>query len=520
MSAHPAGAARAPVRVTTAREAAARDAAAIAAGTASSTLMRHAGERAAAEILRRYPKRAHGGVAVFAGTGNNGGDGWVVARVLASHGHPVRVIPAGEPRTPDAAAAQALAIATRGVTIGGEPGDARLVVDALLGTGAAGTPRDGVAALVGQVNAMRGHGAVVVSLDVPSGVDADAGPTPIAVHAHLTLAFGTMKRGLLLARDLTGVIAVLDIGLGAAGDDDGAPELVSHAWVRAQVPRISAHAHKGTRRKLAIVGGQPGMAGAAIVAARAAMRSGIGMVRLVVARESLPVVQAAVPYATAAAWPARDEDVRDAVTDWADTVLIGPGLGDSPSSLALAERVLGAWRGPVVADADALNVFKGEASNLGTLLAGRPALITPHPAEAGRLLGVPTEMVNARRFEIGAELAAAAQAAVLLKGVPTVITDRAGVRRVCAAGTAALAAAGSGDLLAGIAATMLAQTGRAAAAGAIAAWVHGHAAELATDGRTPRGITLEMVERALSAVWALSDGDPLPPVLAELPAAP
>ena len=514
------GASRTPVRVTTAKESAARDAAAIAAGTPSSQLMKRAGECAAAEILRRFPKRAHAGVAVFAGTGNNGGDGWVVARALAMHGAPVCVVPAGEPRSADAAAARKAALATRRVGEAGDCGDARLIVDALLGTGSAGEPRGTVATAIGQVNAARGHGAVVVSLDLPSGVDTDSGHATQAVHAHLTLTFGSMKRGLLLQRDLAGVIAVLDIGLGAAGDDDGAPELVSHAWVRAQVPRIPAAAHKGTRKKLAIVGGQPGMAGAAIVAARAAMRSGIGMVRLVVARESLPVVQAAVPYATAAAWPARDEDVRSAVTDWADTVLIGPGLGDSPTSLALAERVLTAWRGPVVADADALNVFKGEAANLGKLHAGRPALLTPHPAECGRLLGVRADEVNARRFEIGAELAQAAQAAVLLKGVPTVITDRAGVRRVSASGTAALAAAGSGDLLAGIAATMLAQTGRASASGAIAAWVHGHAAELATDGRTPRGITLEQVERALSTVWALSDGDPVPPVLAELPAAP
>ena len=404
------------------------------------------------------------------------------------------------------------------MTIATEPGHARIIVDALLGTAGSGAPRGTLAIAIEQINAARGHGAVIVSLDLPSGVEADTGHAAQAVHAHLTLTFGTMKRGLLVARDLAGVIAVLDIGLGHAGEGDGAPELVTHPWVRAQVPPILAAAHKGTRKKLAIVGGQPGMAGATILAARAAMRSGIGMVRLVVARESIPVVQEAVPHATAAAWPARDEDVRDAITDWADAVLIGPGLGDSPTSRALVERVLTAWRGPVVVDADALNVFKGDAAHLGTLLAGRPALLTPHSAECARLLGLAVDQVVARRFEIGAELAALAQAAVLLKGVPTVITDRAGVRRVSAAGTPALAAAGSGDLLAGIAATMLAQTGRAAASGAIAAWVHGHAAELASAGRTARGITLDHVERALSGVWALSDGDPEAPVLAELPA--
>ena len=512
------GALRAPVRITTARESAARDAAAIAAGTPSAALMQRAGEGAASIIAQRFAKRLAGGVAVLAGSGNNGGDGWIVARALAAHGVKVRVVPAGDPRTPDAAAARVAALATKGVSVASETGDARVVVDALLGTGAQGEPRGAVASAIAMLAPARAHGARIVALDLPSGLDADTGASHHAVRADLTITFGTLKRGLAIARDIAGAIIVLDIGLGASGDDDGAPELVTAAWARAQVPAIGATAHKGIRKKLAIVGGQPGMAGATILAARAAMRSGIGMVRLVVARESLPVVQAAAPHATAAAWPSRDEDVRDAITDWADAVLLGPGLGDSPASRALAERVLGSFRAPVVVDADALNVFKGDAASLGALLTGRPALLTPHAAECARLLATSTEDVLARRFEIGVELATLAQAAVILKGVPTVVSDRAGVRRVCVAGTPALAAAGSGDLLAGIAATLLAQTGRAAASGATAAWAHGRAAELACEGRSVRGVTLDHVERALSAVWTEAVTAPRAPVLAELSA--
>lgn len=513
------GAERTPVHVTTARESAARDAAAIAAGTPSASLMQRAGEGAAAIIAHRCAKRLAKGVAVLAGSGNNGGDGWVVARALAAHGVAVRVVPAGDPRTADAAAARVAALATKGVTVANAVGGERVVVDALLGTGAQGDPRGAVAALIAELAAARARGARIIALDLPSGLDADTGAAPHAARADLTITFGTLKRGLAIARDVSGAIVVLDIGLGASGDEDRAPELVTSAWARAQIPAIGATAHKGIRKKLAIVGGQPGMAGATILAARAAMRSGIGMVRLVVARESLPVVQAAEPHATAAAWPARDEDVRDAVTDWADAVLIGPGLGDSPESRALAECVLGAFRAPVVVDADALNVFKGDAKSLGALLAGRPAVITPHVAECARLIGASTDEVLARRFEIGAELAERAQAAVVLKGVPTVISDRAGVRRVCAHGTPALAAAGSGDLLAGITATILAQTGRAAASGAVAAWAHGRAAELASAGRrTVRGVTLSHVERALSAVWDEQEAPLAAPILAELPA--
>ena len=507
------------VRVTTAHEAAARDQAAIAAGTPSAVLMQRAGESAALCIARRFPTLLQHPVAIFAGTGNNGGDGWVVARELARRGAAVRVIPTGEPRTPEAAAARTEAMAAPGVTVGADAGDARLIVDALLGTGSSGAPRENIRTAISAIRAARARGAVVVAIDVPSGLDPDSGDAAHSVRADLTVTFGTLKRTLLIARGAAGAIIVTDIGLPGAEGRRASPALVTDSWVRERIPPIAADAHKGTRRKLAIVGGQAGMAGATILAARAAMRSGIGMVRLVVARDSIPVVQAAEPYALAAAWPVRDEDTRDAVADWADVVLLGPGLGDSPESRAVAERVLTSWRGPVVIDADGLNVFKGDAIRLGGLLAGRAALLTPHAAEFGRLAGTSTAEVLADRFEAGTALARITGAVVLLKGVPTVITSPVGDRWVSAAGTPALAAAGSGDLLGGIAATLLAQVGDPFAAGAAAAWAHGRAAEIAGAGRPVRGVTLREVERAISDVWRLDGPDPEAPVLAELPAA-
>jgi NAD(P)H-hydrate epimerase len=240
---------------------------------------------------------------------------------------------------------------------------------------------------------------------------------------------------------------------------------------------------------------------------------------VLVAPPNLAAVQQRVPYALAGAWPERDEDVRASVLEWADAVVIGPGLGRSAESRALVERILRAWRGPVLLDADALNVFAGAASELGALLAGRSALITPHVAEFGRLAGMSIAEVESRRFEIGAALARTVNAAVLLKGVPTVISGVDGERLVSATGNPVLAAAGSGDLLSGIAGTLLAQLDDAVAAGACAAWAHGRAAELATQGRaTIRGITLKRVERALSDVWPGAAITPEYPVLAELPA--
>lgn len=488
--------------------------------------MQRAGAAAAGEIALRYPFHVAGGSLVFAGPGNNGGDAWVVARALAATGALIQFHEPVQAKTSDAATERELALPT--VASMPAPVDfaPRLVIDGLLGTGATGAPRGPIVEAIARIDRLRANGAVVVSLDIPSGVDASSGEARgRCVTADLTLTFGTMKRGILAARDRCGAVAVLDIGLGAAADiDDGAPPLVDEQWMASVLPAIPADAHKGTRKRVAIVGGARGMAGAVVLAARAAARSGVGMVKLVVAPDSLPVVQEAEPSALAATWPADDETLRRDVADWADCVALGPGLGRSAETRDLVERILRMWAGPVVIDADALNVFTGDAERLGALLGGRPALLTPHPAEFGRLAGVETEAVLAARFDIGCDLARRCRAVVLLKGVPTVVTAPDGAQLVSASGSPVLATAGSGDVLTGIAATLLAQIGEPLAAGAAAAWAHGRAAELAIDAmpnvghRPTRGATLDDVLAALPATWQL---DPRPlryPVLAELPA--
>ena len=502
------------VRVTTAAEAAALDARAIGAGAPSRALMRRAGEAAAAEIARVYPDAMGAPVTVYAGPGNNGGDGWVVARALAERGVRVFVCEAGEPRSEESRAerAEATPLVSRGASA-----DSRIVVDALLGIGSTGAPHGQIAECIARIATAREGGAAVVAIDAPSGLDADTGDSRGAVRADLTLTFGTLKRGLAIARGVTGRIVVLDIGLGDAAPGDASPMLVDSRWARAHVPPISAEAHKGTRKKLIVIGGQVGMAGAPMLAARAAMRSGIGMVRLVVCRENIPVVQGAVPEAPAHAWPESDDEVQSTITSWADAVVIGPGLGASFGSRALVDRVLHGFPGPVVLDADALNVFANESEQLGALIGIRAALLTPHPAECARLLGVHINDVLERRFEIGAELAARTRASVLLKGVPTVVSSPTGDRLVSCAGTPVLAAAGSGDLLSGIAGTLLGQIGDALTAGACAAWVHGRAAEIAGRGYV-RGVTFANFDFALRRVWNEPLRELEPPALAELPA--
>lgn len=212
------------VRVVTAAAAAARDAAAIAAGTPSRALMRRAGEAAAHLIRTRFADRLRDGVFVVTGPGNNGGDGWVAARALAESGVRVRVREAVPSRTGDAFAAREDALPH--VTLGSGPGSEQVAIDALLGTGARGAPAGPMAEAVEDLVARRERGASVVALDLPSGIDADTGAGTLAVRADLTVSFGTIKRGHLLARAACGDIVVVDIGLGEHADlDDGAPSL-------------------------------------------------------------------------------------------------------------------------------------------------------------------------------------------------------------------------------------------------------------------------------------------------------
>jgi NAD(P)H-hydrate epimerase len=515
------------VRVVSARESAERDRAAIQQGTPSRVLMQRAGAAAAAEISRRFADRLRNGAIVFTGPGNNGGDGWVVAGLLARSGTGVTVVEAVEAKSPDAvaeknAAADAVRIVDWSSSLN-EADGAQLVIDALLGTGAEGEPRGKIADAISTINRLHSGGARVVALDLPSGLEATTGRHSVCVTADVTFSFGGVKRGSLLARDCCGAIVVLDIGLddasaatrgGAANGAGHLPWLVDGTWVRAHVPPIRYDAHKGTRKHLAVIAGGQGMAGAAVLCARAALRSGIGLVRALVAPENVSAIVAAAPSALIAPWPATAADRSAQISKWADAIVIGPGLGKSEQTRRLVEMVLSDSSLPVLLDADALNVFDADVSALGPLLKGRSALITPHVAEFARLAQIDIGDVLNNRFDAGTTMARSIGATVLLKGSPTVIFEPNGERYVVARGTAALGTGGSGDLLAGIAGTMLAQTLNASTSARCAAWVHGRAAELC---EYVRGTTLEDVLYALPRAW--NEGEPSvdPPVLAELP---
>lgn len=529
-------------RVTTAAQAAARDRAAIDAGTPSFDLMVRAGTAAARWMLDTHAERLARGVAVYAGTGNNGGDAWVVAAQLARAGVTVRVHATAAPNTADA---QRAAVLAAPYAVHEPPhGDEALVIDGLLGTGHRGALREQSAIACARIAAARARGARIVALDLPSGLDATTGEcTDGGVHAHETLTFGTIKRGLLLRRDLAGHIALLDIGLGAhAMGDDDAWEWAHRTPLAAAVPPIAWDAHKARRGRVAIVGGMSGMAGAVILAARGALTAGAGLVHGIVDAPSIGPLQVAVPQALAQRWPAPHDgegrDLADALPAM-DALAVGPGLGRTRHAARLVEALLHAVEKvdsvpSLVLDADALFLVAEVSATLGTDAAallrhwtrpiaqrGRAIVCTPHPREFERLLGEPLPTRWEERAQAARAFAERAGVTLLLKGTPTLVTD--GARIVAAPyGTPMLATGGSGDCLTGLIATMLAQGASALDAALLGAALHGRAAEIVTTARGGvRGALLDDVLAAMpDALHWLRAPESRAGVLAELPAVP
>jgi NAD(P)H-hydrate epimerase len=395
-------------------------------------------------------------------------------------------------------------------------GDEAVAVDGLLGTGATGEARDAIADALVALKALRAQGSFILALDTPSGLNATTGQAATAtVAADVTVTFGTLKRGLITSRGVPGAIEVADIGLGAAANiNDGAPVLLDARDVTGRVPLIGASSHKGTRGQVTIVGGNAGMAGATVFAARGALRSGAGLVRVVVAPASVSAVQEAVPEATAATWPATAADVAAALGA-PDALVIGPGLG--VGNIELLRLVFAAASTPLVLDADALNAFAGDTATLHRAIAGHRAVLTPHPAECARLLGTTTASVLANRFDIGLTLARATNAVVVLKGTPSIVSAPDGRVVVAPVGSPVLATGGSGDLLAGIAGALMAEMDDAFDAALAAVWAHGAAAEHVATTNV-RGATLGDVVTALRDVWHLQQTALPAGVLAMLPA--
>jgi NAD(P)H-hydrate epimerase len=487
----------------------------------SRVLMESAG-RAAAHVLAREFGRALGhGVLVAAGHGNNGGDGWVIARALAAAGVPVWAVEVAGKRAPDCAANRALALASGVTPFDSDEHwpDCAVLVDALLGTGAGGAPRGGVQDLARRLNA---HGAPIAAVDGPTGLDLSTGAAHDPVRAALTVTFGGLRRGHLLGREWCGKIVVVDIGFPPA--DAAWPVFVDDARARATLPGFAVSMHKGERGRVLVIGGDQGMAGAALHAARAALEAGAGLVKLAAHPASVQAAQTNSPdvlTVPTALGPDLEPALADAM-DWADALVVGPGLGRGRERTAFVAAVLERAKAPVVIDADALQTG-------ATVLArgAAPRVLTPHAGEFRAVFPALAKVLETDRFAacgqaaetLAASLAGAAvRSAVLLKGVPTIVGSVRSAALVTAAGNPALATGGSGDLLAGFIAAFVARGLRVAEAAALGAHVLGRGAEISAGQLTVRGTRPIDVLTALPELWrAWAEPEtPTPPVLLAL----
>jgi hydroxyethylthiazole kinase-like uncharacterized protein yjeF len=423
------------------------------------TLMARAGDAVARLALAVAPHAER--IVVFAGPGNNGGDGIEAATRLAAFGKRALVLRVGARATMPADAAQALAHAqAAGIEIrdwsATTEDAADLVVDALLGIGAARAPEDDLAAAIARIAELAAGGAHVVAVDVPSGLDADRGQ-PIGascVVADDTLTLIAAKPGLVTGsgRDHAGRVWCAPIGIASDHTDPDA-WLVGTRDPSCTVARRRHAAHKGSFGDVAVVGGAAGMEGAAWLAARAAHAAGAGRVFVDIVRggrEGSDPLHATFDSVRPELMMRPGWSDGDAAVVGATTVVCGCGGGDAvraalPRLLSLAPRL--------VVDADALNAIAADASLLALVVAraarGFATILTPHPLEAARLLAGTTATVQSDRIAAARELAARCRAVIVLKGSGTVIAAPDAVPRINATGNASLASAGTGDVLAG-----------------------------------------------------------------------
>ncbi len=452
-------------------------------GIPAYALMKRAGAGAWRLLQQRWPGTRHLGVAC--GPGNNGGDGYVVARLAREAGWAVSLVtpPGMHPRTP--AARQALAdwrgAGGRVLAFDGLLPEADLWVDALYGTGLSRPPAEAAQAMIERMNASR---RPVLALDVPSGLDADAGHAPgIAVRATATVCFIAGKRGLHTGAGLdhAGEVLLDRLDLPVGEFDDIAPAAVlcrPEGLARGLSPR-HANAHKGEHGHVLCIGGEVGMGGAVRLCAEAALRTGAGLASVATRSAGVAALVAARPEAMTHA--VEDAAALAPLLERASVLAVGPGLGQGDWGRALFAAALASGR-PAVLDADALNLLAREPHPVPQ------AILTPHPGEAARLLGIDTAAVQADRYGAADALARAYQAVVVLKGAGTIVAAPGETPAVIAAGNPGMATGGMGDVLSGVIAALQAQrlpAYRAAVAGAL---LHAAAGDAAARVGGERGL--------------------------------
>jgi NAD(P)H-hydrate epimerase len=495
--------------------------------TPSLMLMERAGEGIAAAILERFARAAKKGVLVVAGKGNNGGDGFVVARLLKKKRIPceVTLLARRAELTPDAAhnlrawvklkgklseiAADKLELLSQRIAKNG------LLVDAILGTGM----KNAVTGLFAEtITLMNASGLPIVAVDIPSGMDSDKGhPLGVAIQAEMTVSLGYPKLGEVIHPGLAyvGELAVADIGIDNRAVAEIAPqiELLDRETVGWLVPRRQGDTHKGTFGHLLVLAGARGKTGAAILSCRAAMRSGAGLVTLAAPRALNTIFAGSLVEVMTESLGEDSSEQLEMLTDadWRrlierkNALLFGPGIGVSDATQNATRWLLRNLDMPWVIDADGLNNLALELDRLRH--AKTPPILTPHPGEMARLIGKNNAFVNADRVEVARNFARAHRCHLVLKGARTVIATAGGHVFINPTGNPGMASAGMGDVLAGILTALLGQGLSAEDAMKLGVYLHGYVGDRVAESKGPIGLLatdiINGLPRALAELAAL-----------------
>jgi len=468
-------------------------------GIASLVLMENAGRQAVAAMEAMYSDLSDRQVAVLCGRGNNGGDGFVIARTLAQRGIDVSVFLMGRVGEVRGDARTNLEILGRlGLTVVEvadsqawelhftEVSDCTLIVDAIFGTGLNAPIAGFIESVITDVNA---SGIPVVAIDLPSGLSADS-PEPIgpSIEAGLTITIAAPKLPLVLppAEARAGDIVIADIGIPAEvieALEGPRVDLLTRGAMRELVVPRAPDTHKGDCGHVLVVAGSRGKTGAAHLAALGALRSGAGLVTVATPAGCQPTLAAMAPEYMTEGLRERDgglhaDDVERVLELARDVVAIGPGLGQAPATREFVRQLVDRATMPLVVDADGLNAFAGDSAQLMGR-EGRDIIITPHPGEMARLLGMTTQEVQASRIEIARNFAVAHRAFVVLKGHRTLVATPDARVFINPTGNPGMATGGTGDVLTGVIAAWLAQLLDAEAACKLAVYLHGMAGDLA-----------------------------------------
>jgi len=491
-------------------------------GIPSIVLMEHAGLQTVLAMERYFGCMAGRRVLVVCGKGNNGGDGMVTARHLSQRGAEVRVVLLGH----KTAVSQDCRVNMEIVLMLGidfceveRRADipnlverlewAEIVVDAIFGTGLRATPRQFYLEVIREINRARKR---VVAVDMPTGLGVGDGREDSAVRAELTVTFALPKLCHVCGPgvELVGKLEVVDIGIPAAAirEEELKVNLVERELVARMFRPRAREAHKGAFGHVLVIAGSSGKTGAAVLAATAALRVGAGLVTLAVPESVHHIVETKTTEVMSVALPETEEHTVSYQAERRlcelirrmDVVAIGPGLTTHPETVRLVNEMISSLELPIVADADALN-----AISLSTLrYAKRPLIITPHPGEMARLLEISSQEVQHNRLEAVQRTAQVCNTIVVLKGHCTLVADPQGNVYVNPTGNPGMATAGTGDVLTGMIAGLLAQglTPVDAAVGGV--YVHGLAGDLAVKSKGEMGLiasdVLEMIPQALLEV--------------------